>query len=206
MTSKAYRVQMIMPVVRWQPCWQLISSPSTNGAAPCALPSGRVRKKACWVAHAYAQRAYNTGENILGYLNLDMIAWNTVGSDPYITLAYATGMPPTQQLAQLFTDVIATYNINLLASYAPDMWGSDHNSFWDYGFTSILAIEDDVHGDFNPYYHTSQDTPAHTDPVYFTNFVKASIATYAHMTGCLIPPGDGCTEWACNRSHRWGTP
>ena len=29
---------------------------------------------------AYAQHVYNAGENILGYLNLDMIAWNTVGS------------------------------------------------------------------------------------------------------------------------------
>ncbi len=139
----------------------------------------------------YAQRAYNQGENILGYLNLDMIAWNTVGSQPYITLAYSSALPNTHQLALLYTDVIAAYNINLVADYAPDMWGSDHNSFWDYGFTSILAIEDDIHGDFNPYYHTSQDTPAHTDPVYFTNFTKASLATFAHMTGCLIPPGDG---------------
>ena len=32
-------------------------------------------------SHYYAQRAYNKDENILGYLNLDMIAWNTVGSD-----------------------------------------------------------------------------------------------------------------------------
>ena len=85
--------------------------------------------------------------------------------------------------------MIATYNINLIPDYAPDMWGSDHNSFWDYGFTSILAIEDDIHGDFNPYYHRPTDTPAHTDPVYFTDFVKASIGTFAHMTGCLIPPG-----------------
>ncbi len=145
-------------------------------------------------SHYYAQRAYNKDENILGYLNLDMIAWNTVGSDPYITLAYSTSLPPTQQLAQLFTDVIDTYNINLIPDYAPDMSGSDHHSFWDYGFTSILAIEDDIHGDFNPYYHRPTDTPAHTDPVYFTDFVKASIGTFAHMTGCLIPPGEGALD------------
>jgi hypothetical protein len=143
---------------------------------------------------AYAQQAYQNGENILGYLNLDMIAWNTLGSNPDITLAYSTSLPPTQQLAQLFADVIPAYNINLIPSYSPNLWGSDHNSFWDYGFTSILAIEDDVHGDFNPYYHSSQDTPAHTDPVYFTNFIKASIATYAHMSGCLIPPENGSLD------------
>ena len=145
-------------------------------------------------SYAYAQHAYSSGENIVGYLNLDMIAWNTVGSDPYITLAYSTEIPQSQQLAQLFADVLPTYDINLLTSYAPDMWGSDHNSFWDFGYTSILAIEDDVHGDFNPYYHSPADTPAHTDPVYFTNFVKASIATYAHMTGCLIPADNGSLD------------
>ena len=32
-------------------------------------------------SYAYAQQAYQSGENILGYLNLDMIAWNTIGSD-----------------------------------------------------------------------------------------------------------------------------
>jgi len=145
-------------------------------------------------SYYYAQRAFNQEENILGYLNLDMIAWNTEGSAPYITLAYSTSMSPTQQLAQLYSDVIGAYDINLLPDYAPNMWGSDHNSFWDFGFTSILAIEDDIHGDFNPYYHSSQDTPAHTDPVYFTNFTKASIATFAHMTGCLIPPGEGALD------------
>ncbi len=142
----------------------------------------------------YAQRAYNQGENILGYLNLDMIAWNTIGSDPYINLFYYSQLPPTDDLAQLYADVIGSYNINLLTRLYDYTWGSDHNSFWDYGFTSILAIEDDLGNDFNPYYHSSQDTPAHTDPVYFTNFTKASIATFAHMTGCLIPPGEGALD------------
>jgi PKD repeat protein len=143
---------------------------------------------------AYAARAHNTGENILGYLNLDMIAWNTIGSDPYINLFYSSSLPPTQELAQLYADVIDAYNLDLLTRFGVDLWGSDHNSFWDYGFTSILAIEDDIGNDFNPYYHSPGDTPAHTDPAYFTDFVKASIATYAHMSGCLIPPGQGALD------------
>ena len=142
-------------------------------------------------SYAYAQQAYQSGENILGYLNLDMIAWNTIGSDPYINLIYSTSLPPTQELAQLFADVIDTYDLSLLIRFGQNMWGSDHNSFWDFGFTSILAIEDDLGNDFNPYYHSPYDTPLHTDPFYFTNFVKSSIATYAHMTGCLIPPDNG---------------
>jgi hypothetical protein len=142
-------------------------------------------------SNAYAQRSYQSSENILGYLNLDMIAWNTIGSDPYINLIYSTRLPASQELAELYANVIDAYNFNLLVRYGNNMWGSDHNSFWDFGFTSILAIEDDLGNDFNPYYHFPEDTSTHTDPSYFTNFVKASIATYAHMTGCLISPDIG---------------
>lgn len=140
---------------------------------------------------AYAEQAYNAGENILGYLNLDMIAWNTLGSSPTINLFYNNSIPPTLQLAQLYADVVAAYNLDLDPVLGTDVTGSDHASFWNYGFSAILAIEDELSGDFNPYYHRSGDTPVHTDPTYFTNFVKASIATYAHMSGCLIPNGVG---------------
>ncbi len=143
-------------------------------------------------SYYYAQRAYQQGENILGYLNLDMIAWNTIGSAPYINLFYSSGIPESQQLAQLFADVIGAYGISLQYEIGADAWGSDHNSFWDYGFNSILAIEDET--DFNPYYHGPQDTPAHTDQSYFTNFTRASIGTFAHMTGCLIPSQDGTLD------------
>ncbi|MGD8626476.1 MAG: M28 family peptidase, partial [Anaerolineae bacterium] len=139
---------------------------------------------------AYAQRAYNAGENIAGYLNLDMIAWNTIDSPPEIDLLYNPSLPATQPLAQLFADVTSAYGLNLIPELRSSTGGgSDHASFWQYGFTSILAIEDQ--GDFNPYYHGPGDTPAHTDLAYFTDMVKGSVGTFAHMTGCLLPSGIG---------------
>ena len=142
---------------------------------------------------AYAQRSYQQGENILGYLNLDMIAWNTIGSSPGIDLIYSSSRPLTQQLAQLFADVVSAYGLNLVPQLGTSLGGgSDHSSFWDYGYTAILGIEDQ--GDFNPYYHGPGDTVAHTDPGFFTNFVKASVATFAHMSGCLIPTGIGALD------------
>lgn len=140
-------------------------------------------------SESYALRASKMGENILGYLNLDMIAWNSPGSDPYINLIYSNGLPKTYDLALLFADVIDAYDINLLTRFGIGSTNSDHYSFWQYGYTSILAIEDRIGGDFNPQYHKVGDTPANNDLVYFTNFVKASIATFAHMSECLIPPG-----------------
>jgi hypothetical protein len=140
---------------------------------------------------AYAQRSYSEGENILGYLNLDMIGWNTIGSSPDIDLhADQSGVPASMQLAQLFADVVDAYNLSLIPQINPNGTGaSDHASFWDYGYTSILGIED--FGDFNPRYHTSDDKLQYLDMDYYTDFVKASIATFAHMSGCLIPSGIG---------------
>ncbi|HSJ56043.1 MAG TPA: M28 family peptidase, partial [Anaerolineae bacterium] len=144
-------------------------------------------------SEAYAQRAYNAGENIVGYLNLDMIAYNTVGTPPGIDLIYRPDMPPTLQLAQLFADVVDAYNLNLIPDLRIDTGGgSDQEPFWDYGYTAILAIEDE--SDFNPQYHLPGDTPAHNDLPYFTEYVKASLGTFAHMTGCLISEGTGTLD------------
>lgn len=141
-------------------------------------------------SHAYAQRAYNNGENILGVLNLDMIAWNTPGSSRDIDLHANSSMPATLALAQLFAEVVADYNVNLIPGIVPSGSGaSDHASFWQYGYTAILGIED--FDNFNPYYHTVNDRLQYLDMDYYTDFVKASIATFAHMSDCLIPSGLG---------------
>lgn len=135
---------------------------------------------------AYAYRAWQNDENIAGYLNLDMIGYNSSGSSPGIDLMYDPDTPGTQDLAQLYADVVDAYNLDLIPEVLPDYWWeSDHASFWEYGYTAIMAIEDD--DDFNPWYHTWRDTPARLNEVYFAEFVKASIATLAHMSGCLIP-------------------
>ncbi len=57
---------------------------------------------------------------------------------------------------------------------------------------AILGIED--MSDFNPYYHTTDDQLQYLDMAYYIEFVKASIATFAHMSGCLIPGGIGALD------------
>ena len=145
---------------------------------------------------AYAHRSSSLGEDIEGYLNLDMIAYNTIGSTRGIDVIYNSGMPATHDLALLFSDVVSAYSINLVPELGTSLGGgSDHSSFWDYDYTAILTIEDQ--GDFNPYYHGAGDTPLHTDLGYFTDFVKASIGTFAHM-GCLLPPSSHLTGTVSN--------
>ena len=145
---------------------------------------------------AYAQRSYYAGENILGVLNLDMIAWNTLNSSPDVDLHAKSTIPASVTLAQLFADVITTYNLDLVPQVITNGTGSsDHYPFWQYGYPAILAIEDYYGtGDFNPYYHTVQDTLAHTDVAYFTEMVRAAVGTFAHMNGCLVTGGTGMVD------------
>ncbi|HRQ38077.1 MAG TPA: M28 family peptidase [Chloroflexota bacterium] len=141
-------------------------------------------------SHAYAQRSYNLGEDIAGVLNLDMIAWNTPNSARDIDIHATSSIPATLAQAQLFVDVIDAYDLNLIPQINPNGTGaSDHASFWQYGYPAILGIED--FSDFNPYYHTTNDLLANLDLDYFTEFVRASVGSFAHLTGCLVPGGLG---------------
>lgn len=143
---------------------------------------------------AYAQRAYNRGENIAGVLNLDMIAWNTTGSSPDIELHATNSLPATLAQAQLFAGVIDAYGLDLVPNIIPNGIGaSDHASFWQYGYPAILGIER-YNGDFNPYYHSVNDRLAILNMAYFTEFVRASLATFVHLSGCLVAEAEGSLE------------
>ena len=133
-------------------------------------------------SHYYAQRCHDLGEPIVGVLNLDMIAFNSIASSPDIDLHANQSMPETLDLAQLFADAVSAYGLDLICQIVPNGIGaSDHASFWDYGYAAILGIED--LGDFSPYYHTTSDQLQYFDMDYYIEFVKASLATSAHMAG-----------------------
>lgn len=147
-------------------------------------------------SNAYAQRAFANGENILGAVNLDMIAWNTANSSPDIDLHARQTIPATLAMAQLFADVITTYHLDLIPQIIPNGTGaSDHYPFWQVGYPAILAIEDYYgSGDFNPYYHTAQDNLANVNVGYFTEFVRAAVGTFVHLNGCLVTGETGWIE------------
>lgn len=133
-------------------------------------------------SHYYAERCYSLGEPVVGVLNLDMIAYNSIGSGTDIDLHANSGIPETLELAQLFADAVAAYGLDLVCQIIPNGIGaSDHASFTDYGYSAILGIEDMA--DFNPRYHTTGDQLQYFDMDYYVDFVKASVATCAHMAG-----------------------
>jgi hypothetical protein len=134
-------------------------------------------------SRAYAERAFEENERIRGVLNLDMIAWNTAGSEPDIDLYSIPSVPGSVPLALTFSYVVSQHDLNLtpeLMLYSTR--SSDQSSFWERGFPAMLAIED--RGDFNPYYHSTGDRLSNMDIKYFTEFVRAAVGTFSLMGDC----------------------
>ena len=134
---------------------------------------------------AYAAQCAAAGDNIVGVLNLDMIAWDGNGDGVLwlnTRIPSNPGYAADRAIAAMFTNVVAVYGISLVPEIvANGVDYSDHSSFWDEGYPAILAIEDD--DDFNPYYHTTSDTASTLNWPYFARFAQASIAAAAHLAG-----------------------
>lgn len=157
-----------------------------------------------------AQQAYTNGLAIVAVHNMDMIAWDS-NSNGVLRLhtrtTNTTGYIADVEIAALFTNVVALYGLgNALVPVitADGESRSDHSRFWNWGHAAILAIEDD-HDDFNPYYHTTNDTLAADNMPYFTAFTKASLGTIAHL-GVVVPEPSlfaaGCAALLLIRTRR----
>jgi hypothetical protein len=133
-------------------------------------------------SQAYADSLSNSNQDLLGVLNLDMIAYNS-DDERILDLHVRPGNAADLAIAESFSGAVSAYGLDLIPQIQADGMGySDHYSFWESGFAAILAIEDG--SDFNSNYHSINDTLDTLDLDYFTDFVKASLATLAQL-GCL---------------------
>ncbi len=144
-------------------------------------------------SEVYARRSRERGENILGVVNLDMIAWNTPNSSPDIDIYATPNITASMEQAYLFAQVVNAYDLHLIPQVIlnPNMARSDHYRFWQYNYPAITGFLD--FGDWDPCYHLACDTPAHNDQAYFTDYTKAAIGTFAHIA-CLIPTRFGSLD------------
>ena len=136
---------------------------------------------------AFASEAFNSGANIAAVYNMDMIAYSTVDSRElslHTRTPYSPGYEADTRIANTFRDVGGAYGLAdlLTPTIVPDgEMASDHSSFWDNGYSGILAIESD--NNFNPHYHTLQDSLGNINPDYCADFIRASIGAVAHLAG-----------------------
>jgi len=134
----------------------------------------------------YAERSDRLNENILGYINLDMVGYNSSGTSPGVDIIYNQSIPQTLLHANTFVDVVDTYQFQIEPEIISDLSAdSDHYAFWENGFPAILVMEDQA--DWNPDYHTANDTIAQMDFGFLTEVTKASLATFLHTSNCLLP-------------------
>jgi photosystem II stability/assembly factor-like uncharacterized protein len=126
---------------------------------------------------AYAQKADDRNDTILGVLNFDMIAWD--GNKDNVMEVQCGSPSQNQALANIFIGVIADYGIPLTPQkiISGTSGGSDHASFWDHNFPAILGIED--FQDFNTHYHTTGDQISAFDTSYFVDFTKGAVGSMA---------------------------
>lgn len=138
----------------------------------------------------YANQMNESNVDIPAVINLDMVGFNTINSTPVIELHTRDFdyYPQDLAIANLFSDVIDVYSIDLVPNIIDDaISGSDHRRFWENGYPAILAIEDWTTGtthDSTPYYHTINDKLSSLDMSYYTSYAKAALGTLAHL-GCL---------------------
>jgi hypothetical protein len=141
---------------------------------------------------AYAADCAARGERIRGAINLDMIGYN-IGRPVYDVYALSgddPGAPESRHLAELFSDVTALYDLDLVPrsmaiDFYPLVGGSDQWSFLDRGYPAILVSENFSGGEFNPHYHQISDTLSILDLDYCADLTRASIATMAHLAQVL---------------------
>ena len=126
-------------------------------------------------SHAYANEAAGNGDDILGVLNLDMIAYD---SDDDYEMSISTNSQSTAFTGE-YTSVLATYDFDLTYNYITT-GASDHSPFWNNGYQAILAIEN--WNDFNAYYHTVNDLFSNCNIPYFNQMVQSAVATMASLS------------------------
>jgi len=142
---------------------------------------------------AYAADCSARGETIAGVINLDMIGYST--GEPVFDVYARSGDDPgasgSRQLAAIFSETVAAYDLNLIPRRLVMSDGiielSDQWSFLQEGYPAILVIED-VQGDFNPYYHTTSDTVDVVNASYMADLSRAAVAAIVGL-GERLPSG-----------------
>lgn len=129
-------------------------------------------------SEAYALEASTNGDVIHSVINMDMISWDSDGD--MVAELHSSYNANSIELADYMVEVNSIYGIEVNPVIElPGTTYSDHSSFWNHGYPSVLVIEEYYGGDFNPYYHTEQDQIDILNMEYFHAMSKLSIASLA---------------------------
>ena len=137
---------------------------------------------------SYGYNVTHAGANVLGMIELDMIAYNPAGVNH--GQAYVYGRPASDPWRTGAAAALATYG-GLAMTVGGDLPRSDHAPFEAAGYDAALLIE--RAWNTNPNYHTqldSVDTPNYIDYNYASNMTRGTVGFMADQAGTYAPePG-----------------
>jgi len=145
-----------------------------------------------WGSKGYVPALSASGVQVMGYVNLDMIGYDSNGDR--IMEVHAGTRANSLDLAGRFIAANDRYGqglrIELKREDATQF--SDHSPFWNYGYAAFLAIEHFFDGatprDRNPWYHTTGDRLARVNLNYAVRSARTALATIAESAGLLAGP------------------
>lgn len=140
-----------------------------------------------WMCGSTHYAADAAGQNILGMVSLDMLAYNPAGA--HHDKAYIYGRDASNTIKQALASAMTTYSGGITPEVGGDTPYSDHAPFEAQGWQACLLIEHAVWN--NPNYHTqadSADTVGYLDYAYATGMTRSAVAYAAGAAGIVPEP------------------
>ena len=141
-----------------------------------------------WGSIAYARSLVNSGTQVVGFIDLDMIGWD--GNKDRTVEIHSGTRSNSVAFAQRFLAANSVYGqgLRLELKQSTASRFSDHASFWDQGYAAFMTIEnffdDAILRDRNPYYHKTGDVLSRVDLDYVTRTTRTALAMIADGAGC----------------------
>jgi len=136
-------------------------------------------------SRAYAREEYKVGAGIRGVFNMDMISYlDEAAHDVEVRYNDFSGelLAAYQDVARLYVPTCVVY------ATTEGRGGSDHEPFWEFGYPALLSIEY-AGKEFYPWYHTTEDLPAHLTPAFGADVARVNLAAAAALAGARGGPG-----------------
>jgi len=128
----------------------------------------------------FASRCDSNNTDIQGVLNFEMSGWDS--DDDGLMDIHTKDIINSVSLANIMFIVDSLYQLPLKPIiYNPGTNASDHWSFWHFNYSAICFSEAYWGGDFNPYYHSSEDRIDKFNLAYFHNVCKLGIASLSTL-------------------------
>ncbi len=118
-------------------------------------------------------------DSLLGYINLDMIAWD--GNFDDRSEIHVRPIANSLHLANIADKANLDYDIGLnLEIVNPGSSNTDHAPFW-LNNLSAIGISEEYQGDFNPFWHTLGDTLGNFNVPYYERNARLAVSTFATL-------------------------